>query len=442
MNLVVEKQPKCVATLRVEIPAEHVSAERSKIVRGYTTSARIPGFRPGKAPNALVEKRYDKEITEELVEALVSEAYRQSLHQESLKVLDFGVPENLKFHDDGTLSFESRLTLSPEVQLPDYKGIPIQVPPLAVPDDELDQQLDSLRQQFAEYTDLEDRAAEMGDVAVIDYTSTVDGQPTDEFLGKSAGYLSGREGYWVRLDDNSFVPGFCQNVVGMSVGESRQITVTLPEDFPVTALAGKEIAFDTTLAGLKATQLPELDDAFAQRLSPDKTMDEIREIVRGNMEIERRRKIDDLKVSQIVSYLNEKVEFELPEELVTRETQNQADTIVERGIRSGMSEEEIAAQQEEIFASAGSSATTSLRANFILQEIGRVEGIEVSDNELVNHLATVAARQKVAIKKFIRDLQRSGRISGIRQSMTIGKVIDFLLEHATVEETSEATIDA
>ena len=238
MNIVVEKQPKCVATLRVEIPADKVSGQRDQIVKGYASKARVQGFRPGKAPRAIVEKRFEKEITEELNGVLFNEAYDEAMKQESLNVLDFGVPEDVTTHANGSITFVSKLTLAPEVKLPEYKGVSVTVPPLAVPDEEIDAQLTALQERFADFSDIEGRAAEMGDFAVIDYTSTVEGKPTGEFLGKSAGYLSGREGFWVRLDEKAFLPGFTAQLVGMNVGDSREITVTLPEDFPVEGLRG------------------------------------------------------------------------------------------------------------------------------------------------------------------------------------------------------------
>src|SRR6478736_355762 len=134
MNIVVEKKPKCVATLRVEIPVDRVVSEQAKISKGYTDKARLPGFRPGKAPRAVVEKRFQKEITEELHEALINEAYDEALKQESLHVLDFGAPEDLTTHADGSISFVSQLTLAPEVKLPDYEGVTVTIPPYAVPD--------------------------------------------------------------------------------------------------------------------------------------------------------------------------------------------------------------------------------------------------------------------------------------------------------------------
>lgn len=442
MNIVVEKQPKCVATLRVEIPSEKVSGQRDQIVRGYASKARVPGFRPGKAPRALVEKRFEKEIAEELNGVLINEAYDEALKQEQLKVLDFGVPENLTTNADGSVSFQSKLTLAPEVTLPEYKGITVKVPAAALPEEDLNTQLEALRERFADFKDVEGRAAELGDFAVIDYTSTVDGQPTDEFLGKAAGYLSGRDAFWVKLDETAFLPGFAVQLAGLNVGDSKEIKVTLPEDFPVADVRNKELVFQVTVKELKKAELPELNDELAARLLPGKGIEDIKNIIRENLEGERARKISDLKVNQIVAYFNEKVDFDLPEELVTQETQSQANAMVNQGIQSGMTEDEVTSQQEEIFASAGTQAVANLRTNFILQEIARAEKLQVTDQELVNHLAQIATQRKIAPKKFIKDLQRNGRIPNIRSSMVIGKAIDFLVEHATVEETTDTQLDA
>lgn len=440
MNIVVEKQPKCVATLRVEIPAEKVQGQRDQIVGGYLRKARIPGFRPGKAPRPFIEKRFEKEITEQLHEQLFSEAYDEALKQESLKVLDFGVPEEVTTAADGGLTFVSKLTLAPEVQVPEYKGVTVTVPPLAVPEEDLQAQLDSLRERYAEFSDIEDRPAAMADLAVIDYSSTVDGQPVEEFLGKAAGHLAGREAFWVRLEDKSFLPGFAAQVVGMTPGETREIPLTLPADFPVAELQNREMVITTTLKELKQSILPELDDELADRLAPGKTLAEITAIIRDNMQRERQRRIDDMKVNQIVAHFNSLVDFDLPDELVTQETQSQADSMVRRGVQAGMSEEEIETQQNEIFASAGQQAVANLRTNFILQEIARLENITVTDAELLNHLAQIAQSRKVAPKKLIRDMQRAGRLPSIRNSIAIGKTIDFLVEQANVVESSATPV--
>jgi trigger factor len=145
-----------------------------------------------------------------------------------------------------------------------------------------------------------------------------------------------------------------------------------------------------------------------------------------------------MKVNQIVEHFNSIVEFEIPEELLAAETQNQADAIVQRNVRAGASPEEVEAQQSEIFSSAGEQAKSNIKTNFILQEIARAENLVVGDQELVQHLIAIAQARKVQPKKFIKDIQRSGRLSGIRNSMLVGKAIDFVVQHANVEETNEA----
>jgi trigger factor len=440
MNIVVEKQPKCVATLRVEIPAEKVRGERDQIVRNYAAKARIPGYRPGKAPLPVVEKRFAKDISEELHDNLINQAFDEAMRQENLKVLDFGNPDNLSTSADGGFSFAAKLTLAPDVQLPEYKGINVTVPPAEVPDEDLEAQLKSLQERFADFNTIEGRPAAMGDFAVIDYSSTVDGKPTDEFLGKPAGYLSGREGFWMRLDEKAFLPGFAAQAAGMNPGDSREITLTLPDDFPVEELRNREMVFSVTLNELKEAVLPALDDELAAKLAPGKTMAEIKDIIRENMSHERKRRIDDMKVNQIVAYFNTQVDFELPDDLVIQETQSQADAMVTRGVQAGMSEDEIATQQAEIFASAGQQAISNLRTNFLLQEIARAEGITVSDAELINHLAQVAQSRKIAPKKLIKDMQRAGRLPSIRNSIAIGKAIDFLVGQANVTVSAETAV--
>lgn len=441
MNIVVEKLPKCLASLRVEIPADTVAAERKKITQSYVRAARIPGFRPGKAPAAMVTKRYDKEIREELTDNLVNAAFDQALEQENLGVLSFGQLRDARFNDDGTFSFESTLTLAPEIQLPEYKGIPVKTPPQEVPESAVEEQLLTLRRQAATYEDITDRGAELEDLIVFDYTTTVEGQPTAEFVGREVGYLGGRQDYWTRLDAELFLPGFAAQVVGLKPGDAKDITIQLPEDFLVDALATKEMVVSTTIKELKRQILPELDDAFANSLLPGRTLEDIKSLISANLEREHQQKIADSKVSQIIQHLNSQVECELPEELVNSETQKQIDEMVNQGVRNGLQEDDLKAMEASLFEAAGQRATLSIRSNFILQEIAIAEKITVSDQELVTHLSQVSARHNVPLKKLIRDLQRARRIQSVRQSILTGKVIDFLLTQAIVEEDSTFTLN-
>jgi trigger factor len=215
------------------------------------------------------------------------------------------------------------------------------------------------------------------------------------------------------------------------------VTVTIPNDFPLSDLRDKEVTFAVTLKEIKEAVLPELDNEFAAKLAPGKTLDEIKSLIRGNMEAERQRSIDDQKVQQIIEHFNSKVEFEIPDGILAAETQNQAAAIAQQNFRSGVSQEEVEAKHEEILATAGEQAQSNIKTNFILQEIAHAEKLVVTDQELVQHLMALAQARKVQPKKFIKDIQRSGRLSGIRNSMLVGKAIDFVVEHANVEETNE-----
>ena len=442
MNIVVEKQPKCIAILNVEVPSADVAAKRANISSTYASQAKIAGFRPGKAPKSVIQKRFGKQISEELTEALFGEACDQALDKEDLKVLDFGSPENLNERPDGSIVFETKLILAPEITLPEYKGIEVKAPPTDITDEELSTQLESLRERLAEFDDISDRPLQDDDIAVVDFTTTVDGKPLIEVIGEKGQYLAKRENHWLPIKEGSFLPGYAEQLVGMNEGDKKDVTITLDDEFPFEELRGKEMTLHTSLEGLKAAKLPELDDAFAEKLAPGKTLDEIKDMIRENMGSEKAKQINEFKVNQIVEHLNKAVNFELPDEIVQRETQNQANQLVEEGTKKGASDADMHKQQEEIFTVATQRAVTNLRTNFLLQEIATAEKITVSDNDLLSHVAKMAEERKQPIKKVIKDLQKKRQIQSIRNSMLIGQTIDFLLEQAKVVEVSEEELQA
>ncbi len=442
MNIVVEKQPKCIAILNVEVPSADVAAKRANISSTYASQAKIAGFRPGKAPKSVIQKRFGKQISEELTEALFGEACDQALDKEDLKVLDFGSPENLNERPDGSIVFETKLILAPEITLPEYKGIEVKAPPTDITDEELSTQLESLRERLAEFDDISDRPLQDDDIAVVDFTTTVDGKPLIEVIGEKGQYLAKRENHWLPIKEGSFLPGYAEQLVGMNEGDKKDVTITLDDEFPFEELRGKEMTLHTSLEGLKAAKLPELDDAFAEKLAPGKTLDEIKDMIRENMGSEKAKQINEFKVNQIVEHLNKAVNFELPDEIVQRETQNQANQLVEESTKKGASDADMLKQQEEIFTVATQRAVTNLRTNFLLQEIATAEKITVSDNDLLSHVAKMAEERKQPIKKVIKDLQKKRQIQSIRNSMLIGQTIDFLLEQAKVVEVSEEELQA
>lgn len=440
MNITIERQEKCLATLRVEVPAATVAAEKSKILASYAKQAKIPGFRPGKAPLAVIEKRYQNDIKEEVESRLINQSLQESLKKEEVKVLDFGNPDKLTFSADGSFHYETVLTLAPDFTLPDYKGIAVSVPSNEISDAQVAEQLEGLRQRFADFTDIEGRAVAMDDFAVIDFTSSLDGKPLEEALGRPAVYLAGREGFWVKMQDDSFLPGFAPQLVGLKAGDTKDVPIVIPNDFPIEELRDKSITFHVTVKELKQQILPELDNAFAEKLmGPEKTMDDLNKTIVEGMKSNKQKEIDDSKINQLIAHFDQLVEFEIPESLLQAETQNQADTLVRSAAQAGMTDDEITNQREALLDTAAVQARTNIKTNFILQEIAEKENIVVNDQEMIQHIMAIAQRRKEDPSKLIKDLQRNGQIPGIRNSLLINKALDFLLEHASVTETVEST---
>jgi len=435
MNISLEKQPNCLATLKVEVPADLANKERDTVMKSFMRETRIPGFRPGKAPKAVIQKRHGEAISQEVEGRLIQMAIQEALKQnEDLKIIDVKTPENVTHAADGTFSFDAVMVLAPEFTLPEYKGLEIEIPKAEITDEIVDQNLDQLRQRFADYEDVEGRAIEDNDLVVIDYTSTIDGKPLDEVAGEQAKTLAQNEGYWIRIEDEGFFPGFTDALKGSKPGDDKEITVTLPNDFPIAELREKEALFQVQVKEIKKEVLPELNDEFASKLDEGKTLEEIKNLIHDDLDLRQKRQLEEFKINSVLSALADKVDFELPEELLKSETQGQADTMVQEAAQGGISDEEMEEKQAEIFEAAGARAKNSLKTNFLLQEIAEAEKLEVSSQDLMQRITVMAKQAKQPVKKCIKELQKNGQINNVRQNMLLGKAVDFLVEHANVTE--------
>ena len=440
MNIRLEKKEKCLAALSIEVPADKVTEERNKVLKSFVTQARIPGFRPGKAPKAVIEKAHGESITQELESRLIQNSFQQALKEnEDLKVLNVKNPKNVTHQADGSFTFDAELILSPEFELPDYKALEIEIPKAEVTDEMIDENLDQLRQRFADYHDIEDRAAEQGDLVIIDYTATIDGKPLDEVGGAQAKPLASNEGYWIRIEEEAFFPGFTDALVGTKAGDGKEITVTLPDDFPIESIREKVAVFDVKVTGLKSESLPELDDEFADKLQSGKSLEDIKGLIRSDIEMRIRRQIEEIKVNAVLTKLNEAVDFDVPEDFLQSETQGQLDAMVKERMEAGMSEEDVETRKAELVDQAGERAKNSLKTNFLLTEIARKEELSVPSSEVMSKVTVMAKKAKKPVKGFMKELQRDGRLGTIRQNMLFGKAIDFLIEHATVTEVEPKT---
>jgi len=412
MNVEVENLPNCIASLHIELPSDFVTKEWNEVVKGFRQVARIPGFRPGKAPQNVVEAKFRKEIQEELTKKLVSETTREAIREKGLKVLSISEVEGLELTPERVMRFTATLITSPEFELPEYKGILVKVPPNEVTDQQIEQKLQKLRERHATFSDVEGRALEMNDFAVIDYATTLEGRPLLEVEAKAPKILGGGADFWIKLDENTFLKGFSDRLFGMQTGETRDFDLTVPDDYVVPEVAKRVLDFKVTLKGIKSMQLPELTDEFASQVVQGLTLDNLKVTLREQLVLEKEQRTQTLKQNQIIDYLASHVECELPQSYVKDETRRIMSEIVR------------------------------LKANFILSRIAEKEGIEVKPQELRERVQVLANQYRVKYEKMMSDLEEKRVIGQVREEVLIGKVLDFLTSNANVEIVPEEVVNS
>jgi trigger factor len=437
MNVEVENLPNCLASLRIELPPDRVTKEWNEVVKGFRQVAKIPGFRPGKAPANVIEAKFRKEIQEELTKKLVSETTREAIKEKGLEVLSISEVDDVEITPEKSMRFTATLITSPEFELPEYKGIPIKVPSAEVTDEETESAISNLRERHATFSDIEGRPLEMGDFAVIDYETTLDGQPVLEAEPKTPRMLGGGKDFWIKADESTFLKGFSQELVGLAVGETREFDLTVAEDYPVTELASKTLHFKVTLKGIKRMELPELNDEFAGQVAEGFTIEKLREALKEQLSIEKTQRVETLKQNQIIDYLVSRIECELPQSYVKDETRRIMSEIVQQNQKRGISEEVLRENEKDIINTASRNAKDRLKANFVLSRVATKEGIDVSPDDMKERIQQMAAQYRVTFEKMVSELNEKNVFPQIREEVLIGKVLDFLTSNANVEASSE-----
>ena len=425
------------ATLRIELPPEDVRKEWDAIASNYSRYARIPGYRAGKAPRQVIEKKFRKEIQDELTKALVSKSYHEAIAEKQLRVVTLADLGDVEFGEDRSMRFRATVVTAPEFELPDYKNIPVQLPGTEVNPADIDTALERLRDQVADFVDVADRELAMGDFAVIDFTGAIDGVPISEIVPEASKNLHGGKKFWLHLAPENFLPKFCEQIVGMKAGDTRSVQVTFPAEFPVTELAEKKADYAVTLNEIKEKVLPAVDDAFAAKIMPDKTLADLRHTIEHNLEHEKEHEIERVKEQQIVKFLHERISFDLPPSLLKNETRRALNELVHRNRERGVPDELLKGKEKELIEGAGSLAAHRLKTNFILHRIAEAEKIEVTREEVDERIREQAAHYNVSVEKMRKEFEEKDRINGLAEEILLGKTLDFLKSNVSVETISE-----
>lgn len=214
MNVAVEKLPHCLATLRIELEPARVSSKISDITNQYAKQAKIPGYRSGKVPRSVVEKRFKKEIKEETERQLLGDATREAIQKEKLRAMSVSNFDDVELADDHTLKFTATVITQPEFELPPYKGLVVPMHPIEVSDKEVEDALEDMRDQAADFVDAQAETTGMGDYVVVDYTGKVDGQLVHEVFPKAGKPLSGNTDFWIKMTEEAFFPAIARRWSG------------------------------------------------------------------------------------------------------------------------------------------------------------------------------------------------------------------------------------
>ena len=432
MNVVVENLPHCLATLKVEIESERVSEAWKAVTDDFGKYAKIPGYRPGKVPRGIIEKKFKKEIRAEVEKKLLGDSTREAIQKHQLRVLGVQNVEDILIGDDKKMSFTATVVTQPQFELPNYKGLPVALKSAEVTDAEIAESIENLREQAADFIDAPERGAAMDDYIVVDYSGTIDGKPVHEVFPKAGKPLTANEDFWIRMTDEAFFPGYCAQLTGAKVGEVREFDIVVPQDFPVEGMPGVTLHYAVTMKGIKERVLPALDDAFASTVIEGKTLAELQATAKDELSRQKSASVEADKRAQLMKQLLAGVECELPQNLVRNETQRILNDIVKDNQARGVADEVLKENQQQIVGAASQNARERLKGTFVLLRVAEKEGIKATKEELLGRVASLAEKYEMTFEKMLKELEKRGGIDQINEEIVTGKVLDFLVANAAV----------
>jgi trigger factor len=431
VNVTVENLAPCKKLVRVEVEAQKVDEALDSVTKQFQREAKLPGFRPGKAPKEMVVRKYGKDIEDEAKRKLISEAYKNALEEQKIDVLGYPDIEEIQFSRGQPLQFAATIETTPEFELPEYKGIPVKREARSVTDEDVERALQVLRESQTSFKTV-DRPAQTGDIAVVNYTGTSEGKPITEIAPTAKG-LTEQKNFWVEIGSSSFIPGFSEQVMGAKAGDKRTVNVDFPADFVTKELAGKKGVYEVEVAEVKEKVLPAVDEAFAKSYGAE-SLEKLRAGVRRDLESELTYKTNKSIRNQLVRSLLNRINFELPETAVAHETKNVVYDIVQENAKRGVSRDMIEQQKEQIYSAATQGAKERVKVAFLLQKIAEKEDIKVSQEEIAHRVNHLAATYQIPAQKFLKDLQKRNGLIEVYDQIMNEKVLDLLQQQAKIED--------
>ena len=423
-----EEVEKNLSKLTFEVSAEEFEKAIDRAYNKNKSKFDIPGFRKGKAPKAIVIKNYTKAVFyDDALNDVLPDAYEAALKESGLDVVarpEFDVEE---IKDGEPVVFTALCTTRPEVKLGEYKGIKVAKVDYTVSDEEVDKDINAVRDRNARLISVDDRAVENGDIAVIDFEGFVDDVPFEGGKG---------ENYELEIGSNTFIPGFEDQLVGAKIDDLVDVNVTFPEEYHAEELKGKPAVFKVKVNEIKVRELPELDDDFASEVSEFDTLAEYKADVRAKLEEKAKEKAEAEIQNAVVEKAVENAEFDLPDAMVEGQIDNMINDMAQRMSYQGMSLEmymqytgQTIEQMREVYRE---QAKKQVSGSLVIDAISKAEDIEVSPEEVEMNLVDMAKKYNMEVDK-LKELIAEPEMENIKKDMVFTKTIEMLANNAVVE---------
>ncbi len=404
---------KCEKEWDITIVTKAITEVREHYFKSIAPKAQVHGFRKGKAPIAILEQHFKDEVRSEVVHRLLSRSVREAMEMEKEEIIHYPTVRDIQFNGD-QLSFKLHIELRPKIKLPRYQGLKIKRPEFTVGEEEITQIIDRMRERSATFTVVSDRAAKMDDFVVADYALSVEGKECEK-----------KSDEIFELKDEPMLPGFTRQVEGMKIGETRTVTTELPESFPRSEWAKKQATFEFTIKDIKEKKLPEADDNWAVSVSNFKTLAEVREQIRADLNRTKERDSESAFERSVLGELVKQSKFDVPDSTVHRRVHYLTEQNVEHLMSNGHPQNKAEALTKEKTEELKKEAERQVRVALIFDEIAKLENITISDEALHKRMEEMvsSSRNPEETASHIKDENRQ---EALRDQLRYEKVFDFL----------------
>ncbi|REE69529.1 trigger factor [Paenibacillus taihuensis] len=421
-----EKIDKNLVSINVEVDAGQVTEALDKAFKKVVQKVNMPGFRKGKVPRAIFESRFGIEsLYQDAIDILLPDTYAAAVKETGIFPVDRPDIDVQQFGKGQTFKFTAKVTVKPEVELGEYKGLEVPAADAEVTEEEIAAELNRLQQRHAELTVIEEGAAEKGDIAVIDFDGYVDGEA---FEGGKA------ERHSLELGSGQFIPGFEDQVVGMATGDFKDVEVSFPEQYHAEHLAGKPATFKVKLHEIKRKNLPALDDEFAKDVSEFDTLEEYKQDLKAKLAERKSKDNESAREAAVVEKAAEAAVIDIPEAMIESETSFMLRDFENRLRMQGMNLElyyQFSGQDEAALrGQMREDAVKRVRNNLVLEQIAKNEGIVSDEADLNEELENLSKQYNRSVEELRSIFEANGNLDNIKEDLVLRKTIKFLLENS------------